>query len=322
MCLLIFKPAGLSVPENHLIAAANGNPHGSGIAIATGNEIIIHKDPAWRAKEITEILKQNEQYPAIIHFRFATHGSKTVANTHPFILNNDWVAAHNGVISISTEPDESDTRAFLRKNVIPIIENGYTLTDKEILAILSEEMGKSNKMTFLHKNGEYGIANEASGHWKDGVWYSNHGYMHTCHYGDWEDDDMDWSYHGAYQNHNTQYFDYRTKAPKAPVPPRFSAFGKVIEDDDSGSRYDAEYDNRNALMVLPDKVNQYNEKWHIMDTLNTVCDSCHQEIWGKYAYESTEELYVCEECCKFLPASLGIPRSMRMVDTVEVEVEQ
>ena len=305
MCLLIFKPAGLTVPEKHLITAANSNPHGSGIAIATGDEIIIHKDPAWRAKEINQILAENTQYPAIIHFRYATHGSKTVENTHPFYLNNDWVAAHNGVIHISTYEDESDTRAFLRKNVIPILENGYSLTDKEILSILSEEMGKANKMTFLSQNGEYSIANEASGHWKDGVWYSNYGYNYSPRYEDWDSDDYDYNYN-TMQGNNT-YYDRRTKPP---VPPRQSAFGKIIED----SENDTCENECSSLIVLPERVNQYQEKWHVMDNTNIECNCCHEPIWGKFVFESENEMYVCESCCRFLPESLHIPRSMRVRD--------
>ena len=305
MCLLILKPAGLSIPEEYLTNAAISNPHGSGVAIARGDNIVIQKDPSWRAKEIKEILDENIDHTAIVHFRFATHGSKTVENTHPFVLNDDWVAAHNGVITIPTYPDESDTRAFLRKHVVPILDNGYNLTDKEILEILSTEMGSYNKMTFLHKDGSYGIANEDAGHWKDGVWYSNHNYIKSKYnYADWEDD---YDYHGSW-GHNTSYFDKRTAA-QPPVAPYVSSFGRVIQDDDHPE--DDCCDNSHALMVLPDKTNEYNEKWHVMDTTNLVCNCCNSDISGRFVFESTNDLLVCEDCCRFLPSSLHLPRSIR-----------
>ena len=61
MCLLILKPAGLSIPEEYLTNAAISNPHGSGVAIARGDNIVIQKDPSWRAKEIKAILQINQR---------------------------------------------------------------------------------------------------------------------------------------------------------------------------------------------------------------------------------------------------------------------
>lgn len=308
MCLLLFKPADKIVPDKHLVIADRNNPHGCGIAVAMGDKIIIEKAPSWGAEEIIKLLAKYEGHPAIVHFRFATHGSKNVENTHPFRLNEEWVAAHNGVISnVKTLHDESDTRAFLRLNVIPILENQWKLTDDDVIKLLAQEMGIGNKMTFMDKTGNIAIANEDQGHWKDGIWYSNHGYGACNYYG--MDDDYD--YEQAYWDSRA----YHGSTNYHPVTPaistsRFSAFGRVIEEDTVSPP-------ASSLMVLPDKVNSYKENWMVMDTLNTFCDCCHEQIWGAYALESTNNMIVCQDCSRFLPNSLNLPKSFKK-DSIEI----
>ena len=94
MCLLIFKPAGKAIPDSFLKTAAEKNPHGCGIAFAKENKIVVEKSSRWGAGEIINVLEKNIEHPSIIHFRFATHGSQSKENTHPFLLNEQWVAAH------------------------------------------------------------------------------------------------------------------------------------------------------------------------------------------------------------------------------------
>lgn len=322
MCLLLFKPADKIIPDKHLVVADRNNPHGCGIAVAMGDRIIIEKAPTWSADHIIKLLNKYEGHPAIVHFRYATHGSKNVENTHPFRLNDDWVAAHNGIISnVKTLEDESDTRAFLRLNVIPMLENNWKLTDEDVIKLLSHEMGTGNKMTFMDKEGNIAIANESAGHWNEGIWYSNGGYK-TCNYYAVDDD---YDYEQAYWD--SQYYEGHGKAfgygpPYHPVTPpiapsysttKFSAFGKVIEETDENV-------SASALMVLPDKVNNYKENWLTMDTLNTTCDCCHEEIWGPFAIETSQQMIVCKDCCRFLPTSLRLPHGFRP-PVVEVTAE-
>ena len=309
MCLLLFKPADKIVPDKHLVVADRNNPHGCGIAVAMGDRIIIEKAPSWGAEEIIKLLNKYEGHPVIVHFRYATHGSKNVENTHPFRLNDDWVAAHNGVISnVKTLDDESDTRAFLRLNVIPMLENKWKLTDADVLKLLAQEMGTSNKMTFMDKEGNIAIANESQGHWKEGIWYSNGGY-NTCNYYGYADD-YDYDYEQAYWD--SKHYD-KYHGPTPPTAPkysttRYSAFGRIIEED---AVEITEPVSPSALMVLPDKMNNYKENWLVMDTLNTTCDCCHEAIWGPYAIETNGQMIVCQKCSRFLPTSLHLPKGFR-----------
>lgn len=283
MCLLIFKPADKTIPDTHLVTASDNNPHGCGIAVAMGDRVIIEKDPTWKAEQIINRLMHYEGHPAIVHFRYATHGSKNDANTHPFKLNDNWVAAHNGVISsIKTLEDESDTRAFLRLNVIPILEHGWELDQEDIVELLSQEMGSYNKMTFLRKDGVYSIANEKQGHWKDGNWYSNHGYIqHSHNRYDWDLDDY----------YNQKYHGGGSCVYNKP------SYGKVIDE------------QKSSLLMLPERSNNYQEVWHNLNTIATVCDCCGEDIWGPFLYEQESKMTVCKECTKWLPDSLHIPKT-------------
>lgn len=177
MCLLIYKPKDVEIPYEYLLNAEESNPNGSGIAVADGKDIHIFKDPTWKAYELAAKLDTWKGHPALVHFRFSTHGSDTVANTHPMMLPKKWAAAHNGIISnIECKEDESDTNAFLRKRIKPIVRRGMCLTNKRVVEAISSTIGAHNKMAFLHADGRYSIANEESGHWHKGIWFSNTGY--------------------------------------------------------------------------------------------------------------------------------------------------
>lgn len=182
MCLLIVKPKGREIPLSYLINASLMHPHGAGIAWSDGQRSYMRKGVTLSGKEIHGLLGALYDVPCIIHFRYATHGSVSEKNTHPFRLPRGWLAAHNGVIdSVKCRADESDTRAFLRLHVAPLLRKGRSLHDKRTLSRLSRLIGHS-KMAFLSPSGKISIANEERGHWNGGVWYSNYTYQDLVEY--------------------------------------------------------------------------------------------------------------------------------------------
>jgi len=178
MCLLIFKPEGIAIPHDYLVNADISNPHGCGIAYPDGRKTLTLKGAKWTADDIGKALASIGTAPAIIHFRYATHGSLTDANTHPFLLPRGVAAAHNGVINgVTCRDDESDTRAYLRQHVAPVVGKGRDITDPLFLSTVGAQVGSHNKLVFLDGKGRHGIANESSGHWHGGSWYSNSTYQ-------------------------------------------------------------------------------------------------------------------------------------------------
>jgi len=284
MCLLIFKPAGKLVPNIFLENAADRNPHGCGIAFAKDNKIVVEKSAKWGATEIAKVLEDNHEYPSIIHFRYATHGSQTKDNTHPFILNESWVAAHNGIIpSVKTKGDESDTRAFLRQRVIPLLNNNVRLDDNAILAQLGKAMGQTNKMAFLSADGSFGIANETSGHWKDGVWYSNHSYEEYTsniyvpkHY----------TNQVGFYTGREQYFSGTSRSSMTE--------SKYYSE---GTYYNDNYPEEEELENIYTRNKPDNDEvWHLVDLHALSCDSCGQNIKDEFRLEGHSGLMYCFDC--------------------------
>jgi predicted glutamine amidotransferase len=186
MCLLAFKKPDASVPAENMIEAAFSNPNGAGIAVPGRNGVAIHKSPKWRGKDVNHALSSfAEGKPALIHFRYATHGKVSHGNAHPFQLPYGWAVAHNGIIGgvmsdkaykkLEIVGDESDTLAFIRQYIVPILNTDPDLSEASLNQI-ERLHGAGNKMVFLHQSGRWGITNEQLGHWEDGVWYSNFSY--------------------------------------------------------------------------------------------------------------------------------------------------
>jgi len=153
------------------------NSDGTGVCIADGKALKIHKGADWSHEDAIKILEKNAHLPAIVHFRMASHGAVNNENTHPFHLSNGWGAAHNGIIQIPIlDAKKSDTREYLDRYVNPLLKSKECLSDQAIVNLIGKSIGSYNKIAFLHKTGAFSIANEASGHWTGGAWFSNDSY--------------------------------------------------------------------------------------------------------------------------------------------------
>jgi glutamine amidotransferase len=169
MCLLVARKAGSNwLPSREEFDNAwDSNPHGFG-ASWKSDQLWINKsldqEEAW--KIIQEI---PAGAPCIMHWRFATHGVRTVANCHPWaILGGKWVGAHNGVLSRQPLVDGmTDSQSFMLglKGKEPRIKGIERAIDR---------LG-TGKMAFISQSGEIRIANEQQGDWrvKGEVWESN-----------------------------------------------------------------------------------------------------------------------------------------------------
>jgi predicted glutamine amidotransferase len=174
MCLLIVAPAGLkNVTEYELENADWGNPHGIGVSYLDNGLMTTEKMVSLHA--LTKLLPTLAKTPCMVHFRYATHGTKDAFNCHPFVRNN-WVLAHNGVLScpdLKIPAGHSDTHA--------LADELAQFSFSELASVqhgLAERIGKGNKLGFFSLDGkEYFIVNEEVGHWRDGVWFSNESYV-------------------------------------------------------------------------------------------------------------------------------------------------
>ena len=177
MCLLITKPRGIHIPDDYLYSGYEINSHGAGFAIAKDNKVQIHKgfftfESFLKAyKKMTE----DQELPALIHFRLATSGYKDKDNCHPFQVG-PYAMGHNGIInSLSDSYIKSDTRLLADKLHYAIKDVPDLLDDPTFLENLEEFIGY-NKIAFLRPDGDFIILHEKAGSWDGGVWYSNGGY--------------------------------------------------------------------------------------------------------------------------------------------------
>ena len=183
MCLLTFIPDYVSPDMDRFKIAAQANPDGFGFAISTGKKIVTFHSMNFEevANKFTD-LRKTHQGPAVFHFRWATHGSETVANCHPFFLGNDGqsVVGHNGILPVAIPKGDtrSDTKVFAQ-DIMPSVGGILSLDDDEYFKKL-EAWAKGSKLVFLTTNEDakqdFYILNEKDGHWDKDMWWSNYSY--------------------------------------------------------------------------------------------------------------------------------------------------
>ena len=232
MCLLILAKGGSTPSKKSLRIAAKANPDGFGFAII-GTDNRIHRFRSMDIEEtITAFFEARKRFPkghAIFHLRITTHGATNIDNCHPFVINDDVVMGHNGMLPIKEENGRSDTRIFA-EDWLPEIGVKPLLDDPEGVQELEKFIGYS-KLAFLNVGDElnkpFYIINEKLGHWKNGVWYSNYSYEeplylpsnykpYTGIYSsgwtppDYDDDEIGSTVQPDYRNYDLQYEHYDT----------------------------------------------------------------------------------------------------------------
>lgn len=184
MCLIIAQTIKAdALLETHLRSAWHANPDGVGYAFVDHDGTLVVRKAffalqAFIAAYRADYEAYGETSPFLIHFRWATTGSNTDANTHPFIIaRGDAVLAHNGVLDVPTLGDESDTVAFCRMFLKD--REVDKLVRKRSVRKLANRIGDGNKFAILSRDREITIVNEDAGFWERGVWFSNHSHTHT-----------------------------------------------------------------------------------------------------------------------------------------------
>lgn len=173
MCLAIAQRAGAVVPRAHLLAGADSNRNGAGLAFIKDGKVKIDKgyfDANAFADRYTELRLEYPNSPFLIHFRTATSGKLGKDNCHPF-ATKFGAFIHNGMFSWGGDGDKSDTAVMA-----DLLFN----TPARAVPLLAEKLKKavgSNKIAYMTHAGGLFFTNESAGHWKDNVWYSNSCYV-------------------------------------------------------------------------------------------------------------------------------------------------
>jgi predicted glutamine amidotransferase len=183
MCVIIDKPAGVTMPWENVKQAALSNPDGWGVMWIdpkTGNlearKGLFSSDDA-AGDEFLEIYKLFKNTHAVFHLRVMTHGSISKENCHPFQITNkkehgkDLYFMHNGTIYTvddKVNPEKkSDTSLFNDQFLQPILKgNPDAVFLDPVLTMIDRVIGQS-RLLFLADDGRIarlGSWSEYEGH--------------------------------------------------------------------------------------------------------------------------------------------------------------
>ena len=209
MCIAILKTKDGNITDEQLLNCFDNNPDGAGIAYTKDNKIFIVKG-IFDAKQFVDAYHKAEAEAdgaMLVHCRIGTSGFKDYTNCHPHVVSDECVMIHNGILSIDVPKDSkvSDTVLYVEQYLKPLPKD-FMLNDG-IMSLITDHIGAGNKFVFLNNHGDFSIANEKAGHWKNGVWFSNYSYEAYSFYTKgfkgkskayspytsyWDEDDYEW----------------------------------------------------------------------------------------------------------------------------------
>lgn len=199
MCVIIAKKQGIKIPDDETIKACFfWNDDGAGYAVRFGDNIFISKGFMVVDDLLKELHDINNQInltdtDMIFHFRIATSGGELPQLTHPFpvttnikilsqlTIMTDIAIAHNGIISIPHEKEESDTVAFIKviakykdliyeTDLLEAVDSKFAILDKNGI----KTVGKfTEKDGLLFSNMSHEIHETYEGWWKRGYYNYN-----------------------------------------------------------------------------------------------------------------------------------------------------
>ena len=286
MCLLTFLPDSVKPDEERFRIAALNNPDGFGFAILDKKKI--HKGHGMSYKETMDKfleMRNIHSGPALFHFRWATHGSETVDNCHPFTLGKDEssVVAHNGIlpVAIPVGDKRSDTKVFAEDIMSAI--GGITSLDNDKYHQQLSEWAKGNKLVYLtnHDDALYDwyIINEKLGHWDKDMWWSNNSYEKSAYvYTKSTNYSYGYSSSGIYGGGWDDDWDYKSVKQENFYTPDDDIY---VKENSTQAELDACFDKMDAFMTA------INTKEQLVE-----CHACG----GSEVIRSNEFLTQCNAC--------------------------
>lgn len=188
MCLLCVRMPNAEVNPQYLRNANENNPDGSGFAILRSDlsaiDVFCSMDGDLAIIKYLEAIERDPECWSMFHARYATHGTSTCENVHPFRVGGSrkTVLAHNGILPVSVPKGSkrSDTRIFA-ESILPNMGLGVLDTKYDFEALSDWCAGSKIAIFSIDErlsNNIY-IVNEELGDWENGTWWSNSGYKHS-----------------------------------------------------------------------------------------------------------------------------------------------
>lgn len=196
MCIIVYKPQSITMPKNSILKNCfDSNPDGAGFMYQDNNseQVIIQKgymDYYSFFDAITELNNSINITAAdiVFHFRYATQGSISSVNCHPFPISKKIkdlkecsittrvAMVHNGVIPFCSDYNNknklSDTQIFIKDYLSKM--NNSTLFNPAVLALIEEST--NSKFIFMSAKQIEIVGNFIEDH---GLYYSNDTYKNS-----------------------------------------------------------------------------------------------------------------------------------------------
>lgn len=265
MCLIIASREG-KIPTCGVIEQGwKDNSDGWGLMQSDGSNIIVNK--GMRFDDLKPLLEQVNGNPYVLHYRWATHGNKNIDNCHPFRVTKNLYMAHNGVIGIECSNKlMSDTWHFAKK-LREIGVDHDDIKDEGVIAMIEDHIGKSNKLAFLDHKGAITFANENSGTWQDGVWFSNANSFYS---------NSDWGWEAYYSRRYSNRYAHSS---------RFNNIGEAA----------AKVDQSISTGYIHNDERFYEDGSDLWDN----CEYCNTLDWLEEVHEC-DSMHLCMPCKKVL----------------------
>jgi hypothetical protein len=180
MCLLIHKPADQIFHEDWLRDFHKRNDDGFGFMHVEDGYLMVYK-AIGSANDFVQAFEERKDKECLIHLRMRTHGEINLDNCHPYeVLSREeggpiWVM-HNGVLSHGNEADKtmSDTWHYIQKTLKPILlVHPDMLRLEAFQKLVSRDIGSTNRLGFMDKDGAVTIINRSAGVEWEKAWLSN-----------------------------------------------------------------------------------------------------------------------------------------------------
>lgn len=198
MCVIVWRPAGKTIPDFFFTKAIAANNDGFGLMYKEDDVIKVIKRPGpLKYEEVMKIINDLGDINLSMHFRMRTHGDLSENNCHPYPVTrkedgdpHDIYVMHNGVISntgAERDKGESDTAMYIAKILRPIVkENPGLLGNKSFMEMVSRDIGTGNRFLISHtvQTPFLWTLNFSQGNEKWGCWFSNSNHLYeTYEYG-------------------------------------------------------------------------------------------------------------------------------------------
>lgn len=182
MCIAIAIPKGKAnfLTEDIMENCYLVNPDGIGYVFFNSKNKPVHRLfmrfekflDQWK-KDLPDIVDS----ACLLHFRATSRGETTVENCHPFKIGKRQFFIHNGTIhNMKIDPNrkKSDTNLF-NDEVLRKLPIGWEKSEACKL-LIEKFIGINSKVVVLNSDATFSFYNEAEGHWRDGIWWSNYHY--------------------------------------------------------------------------------------------------------------------------------------------------